>query len=1360
MALGCCLLWAGLALAAEEWVIRHFTTAEGLPVSSASAARIDRDGFLWLATHDGLARFDGRRFEIFDMAAWPDMDSNRINGLYSDGLGRLHALTSQGSLLKVRANRIERIIIDQAQPDQRALSVDESPFCVTLSHALFCHDEAGQFRLRTQIEPSLDVRHALRASGESIWLVGRTGAVWLHPDDGPARQVLAASHGEIPSSALPLVLPDGSIIIPQFDGLIQIFTNGSTRTLSLPDLHPRADAEVTSLRHDAGLVIWVGTSRGLFRLDTARGSWTDVHPGQPPGLSDGWTLPDSSIWTSHSGALFRNDQKLLVSDGVIQDVYTTGDNLVWISTLRDGVYALSRPRVKVTDRHRGLEFENLYGVALGPDGRLWLGSLDGEIQVLSNGLIDRYGKERGLPGKNPWAVVVAPNRTVYVATYQPGLYALHPDSERFAAVVLPDELTTVQLRALSIGPDGRLWVGGEANVWRLDGEVWVRRCAGQLEGARVQTIHHAAGDTRWYGTSRGLWRESPAGCQAIAGEQLGDVEIRDIHEDDHGVLWVSTQGQGLIRIEVRADQSGDQPGVMRIGRRQGLPSNSPHAVVEDQAGNLWINSNQGVFRLARIDLERFVDNGMGMLSPLLLTRADGLRDLEGNGGVQPAAAVDGEGRIFFPSQSGLISIDPDRLAVRDSAPTSVIDGLVAGGVDYDIHQELQLPAGQRHVQIRFAAADLRGGPDRFRYRLIGTGRGGEETDFNEIIDQNATSFAALAPGHYRFEVVAGNNDGAWGSQATMLAFSVPAYWYESRLFRWGSLVLGLLGIGWLAFYRLQYLQRQATALNREVALRTHELAGEKSRAEQALAQLADAHQSLEQTHDELAQRNRTLAAQTDRLESLDRFRKRLLADVSHELRTPLMLIDLPLAELDDKADRQTDGWDSSMRRSLTLARRQTERLGELVSQLVTLVQAESGQLELKIRRFDLDALIDDLVQSYAPLARQHGIELIAGRPAVPTPVFADREQLTTALGNLIDNAIKHSESGGHIDIQRRVDDDESRVRINVVDQGHGFDPAIASRLFERFFRDETGPKAGHEGLGIGLALVREIIELHGGRIGAESRPGQGATFWVELPLGSSHIALADLALDQPDPALIPAAETPADARQHRLALVEDHPELAAYLKERLMEFLPVTLFTSAEQALAEIDRQPFGMLLSDVVLPGLSGIELCRRVRQHAELADLPIILVSAKASAGDRAAAVDAGANDYLIKPFSFDELLSAIGKVWPALSPMLQGPDTAPGDPLMRPAVDHLTAPAFGVDDWARAVHLSPRQLRRRVAEICGQSPLVWLREQRLLRVRQLISTGECKTLAEAGAHSGLDNPAYLYRLYKARFGENSEQ
>jgi DNA-binding response OmpR family regulator len=252
------------------------------------------------------------------------------------------------------------------------------------------------------------------------------------------------------------------------------------------------------------------------------------------------------------------------------------------------------------------------------------------------------------------------------------------------------------------------------------------------------------------------------------------------------------------------------------------------------------------------------------------------------------------------------------------------------------------------------------------------------------------------------------------------------------------------------------------------------------------------------------------------------------------------------------------------------------------------------------------------------------------------------------------------------------------------------------------------------------------------------------------------VAIDDLAIE-PTSGIAPARpELKPDPRGGHLLLVEDHPELAAYLHERLSEFIPVRLAGTADEAFAEIRRSRPGLLLSDVVLPGDSGVDLCSRLRRDPDLATLPIILISARAADHDRTAGLAAGADDYLAKPFALDELLQAIGRLWPTMRARLQPPavDDA-GDPLLGPALHSLGDGEFGVREWAVAVHLSERQLRRRVAERTAQSPLVWLREQRLLRVRQLIDSGTCKTLAQAGARCGLGNPQYLYRLYRARFG-----
>src|SRR5690606_33207510 len=263
-------------------------------------------------------------------------------------------------------------------------------------------------------------------------------------------------------------------------------------------------------------------------------------------------------------------------------------------------------------------------------------------------------------------------------------------------------------------------------------------------------------------------------------------------------------------------------------------------------------------------------------------------------------------------------------------------------------------------------------------------------------------------------------------------------------------------------------------------------------------------------------------------------------------------------------------------------------------------------MPLRARRFDLVAFLRDIVAGYQPIAERAEVRLAFAGSGDPCPLFADAQHLTTVFGNLVDNAIKHGPGGSTVTVSLACDDE--RAVVQVEDRGPGFDSDVARRLFERFFRAEGPPRQGREGLGIGLALARELVELHGGRISAASAPGAGATFRVELPLGSAHLALDDLALDRPpacDP--MPSPTAMADRGDGRLLLVEDHPDLAGYLADRLGEHVPVTCVGSAEDALRVLANDAaIGLVVSDVMLPGASGIDLCRQLRNTAATAAVP----------------------------------------------------------------------------------------------------------------------------------------------------------
>jgi signal transduction histidine kinase/DNA-binding response OmpR family regulator/sugar lactone lactonase YvrE len=1073
-----------------------------------------------------------------------------------------------------------------------------------------------------------------------------------------------------------------------------------------------------------------------------------MHPtSRSLATSRTWRAPDGALWRSRDGELYREAVLLLSSRGQIRDLYFDHDGSVWVSTLRDGLYALHQARVDLLNADSAMVNDNTYSVSRARDGSIWLGSLGGGLQrVDPDGKVHTYALDAGLPGLNPWVVSVAPDASVYAATFAPGLFRKAADSERFLAVALPQALQERQILALSFAPDEKLWLGTTDGAWRQDGNHW-QRVWPDGRSERVHGILHDADGSVHLATGDGLWRVDANGAHPVARTLLSGVPVRGVFRDSAGTLWGSTEGRGLVRIDA-ADVDGNR--AIFIGRAAGLPSNSPHAVVEDSTGNLWVNSNQGIFRLTRAGLAEFLQGRDRFLSPLTLGLADGLTELEGNGGVQPAAAMDKARRIWFPSQRGIVRIDPGQLPLRRSPPRAVIDGIDSQGAPVTLIDQ-QLPLGMRSVQVRYNAADLHAGAEvRFRYRL----RPAEE-NWTEAGTRRVAAFAALAPDHYRLEVLVGNSDGFWTTDPVMLEFVVPAYWHETREFRWSLVLALLLTMAGLAQWRVSRLRQRALALDAQVRLRTQELSTEKERVETTLSELAKAHGELALTHGQIEVRNRRLADQAMRLEALDRFRTRLLADVSHELRTPLMLIKLPLRELVE-GSRKLPAPD---RQRLQLPLQQTERLSHLVEQLVGLVQAEAGQLRLKVRRIDLIAWARGLIAGFEPIAERHRVHMELRTGLASLAVYADADHLTTILSNFLDNALKYAPSGSIVVVSIDPSVRGDWVHVGVADRGPGYPPELADSLFDRFFRADGPPRGGREGLGIGLALARELVELHGGRIGTSISQTDGTVFWLDMPLGSAHIALEELVLEGPDPpALIPGSE-PHDGG---ILLVEDHPELAAYLSERLAEFFPVRTVANAESAIPEMRRGDIRLLISDVKLPGMDGVELCRTLKAMPEFSTLPVILISAKSTLMDRDAGIAAGAATWITKPFELATLFAEIRHCWPesestALRKLQRsGTASTRDDPILQLARNRMADPAFGVAEWSDAAHLSDRQLRRRVAEVSGLSPIIWLREQRLEKVRELISSGACQTIAEAGRQCGFDNPSYLYRLYRAQFGE----
>ena len=524
---------------------------------------------------------------------------------------------------------------------------------------------------------------------------------------------------------------------------------------------------------------------------------------------------------------------------------------------------------------------------------------------------------------------------------------------------------------------------------------------------------------------------------------------------------------------------------------------------------------------------------------------------------------------------------------------------------------------------------------------------------------------------------------------------------------------------------------------------------------------------------------RELRRAKEAAEEAHRLQRHFLANLSHEFKTPLTLIRGPLTGLAERrwgAEREAE--------TLALVLRNVNRLDGLLTELIDLARLDAGTFALCARRQDVVGFARRVVGDFAAHAEEKGIALRLDAP-VGCAVFFDAPKLEKALGNFLSNALKFSPAATTIQVTVRVlgeggengadgeaEAEEGRVEVEVRDEGPGMEEATRARVFERFFQGQTGNARGFEGMGIGLAIAREMVEMHGGAVRVESEAGRGSAFTLSLPLGCAQLDPDDIDVEAPSEwreqtvgmragarlAVGTGAEGEMEAAGHRprLLLVEDNYDMRSYLRMNLEPFYTVMEAVNGEAAWEKLARVWPEIVLSDVMMPQVDGLELCRRLRADEKWRTLPVILLSAKGSTDHRVEGLQAGADDYLAKPFSMAELLERLK----ARCPWASEPKDV--DEAWRVKVqacmdESLGAADFDVAVLARRMGLSPRQLRRRVAAHFARSPAALLLERRLQRAHGLVLERSHATLNEVAYAVGL-SPGYFSRRYRQAYREDT--
>lgn len=511
------------------------------------------------------------------------------------------------------------------------------------------------------------------------------------------------------------------------------------------------------------------------------------------------------------------------------------------------------------------------------------------------------------------------------------------------------------------------------------------------------------------------------------------------------------------------------------------------------------------------------------------------------------------------------------------------------------------------------------------------------------------------------------------------------------------------------------------------------------------------------------QAERELRRAKSAAEEAQRLQQHFLTNLSHEFKTPLTLIRGPLETLAEELKPTEFG-----RKTLPLIRRNVDRLDALLTELVDLARLEAGAFALRANQRDLSLFVRRQVEHFAELAAAKNIEVKLEAPD-ECWVFFDATKLDKVIGNLIGNALKFSPAYTtvRVSIYPRIDaDGEGEVELAVSDEGPGMDEATRARVFERFFQGDAGLARGHEGMGIGMAIAREMVEMHGGALTVESEPGVGTTFTFTLPLGCEHLDPDDIdTAEAPEarpysigvPVPLPVereeGESPDEGPRPSLLLVEDNLDMRTFLRMHLDLHFDVQEAENGLVALETMEQTVPDIIITDVMMPHLNGLELCRQIRAVERWRQIPVIMLSAKAAVDHRVDGLKAGADDYMAKPFSVPELLERLRARLPKRKERPATADQAWIEKLEACMRDGMASPEFDVRELARQVGYSSRQLRRRTLARCGASPAAVLLKARLEAAHAMIEARRFGTVAEVAHAVGL-SPAYFSRRYRQAY------
>jgi signal transduction histidine kinase/ligand-binding sensor domain-containing protein/DNA-binding response OmpR family regulator len=1348
---------------------KHLTIDDGLSQGSVTSIIQDSIGFMWFGTNDGLNRYDGNRFRVFYHDPY---DSTSISGR---DIRTLH-LDAEGTLW-IGGRGLDRYI-----------------------------PEKEHFRRYEIPQPSRERRN--RVIVTAIYS-NKPGILWLGSDAGLIRFDVKTGvflpflpdpsqpNKEYPENIRSLIIDPYDILwVATRDGLyaldLHLYSEENEPAFASysPDHTNRhgLDADnITSLFIDPLGSLWAGTETGLYRFQRdTRTHGSFIHfPHTDTSLKNSWhgrvlSIVDDkygNFWMATSGglAIFNPGMQKyqyifhhpLVPDGLsingIQALYTDESEHIWIGTVGKGIdiYNQHSKRFHLfrgyPDREPYVSDLSITGLLEDTSGTIWISSQ--RFLYRFNRTTGDYRQIQLTPsGRGIINHMISDiDNRIWFGTSE-GLFLYVPSDE----TILQYRNDPGNVRSLRDNEIQRVFQDKTGTIHVINGSFisTLDESTDSFTHSPIATpedvipapiiirdIYETTDGVLWLGSTDGLIRyEIPTGESDVyrhvpnTPNSLSSNDINSITGDPlspRDILWIGTAGGGLNMFHIPTES------FKHYTTRDGLPNNYLYGILTDEKDNFWISTNQGLSRVDPAALRR----GEGHTAFQNFDVTDGLQSNEFNTG---AYFKNGNGEMYFGGVRGFNIFHPAEIAKKTTgSPIILTDFLLSnrsltiGHPDSPLEkpiyltEEMILSYRDNTFALEFTTLDF-ASPSKRMYAYI---LENFHKDWISAGNNRVASFTNIKPGKYTFRVRGTNSDGIWGTDEASVRIVITSPPWQSW---WAYLLYVSAGFGFIYLLRRYELNR----LNLKNLLRLQHIESKK-------------------------------------FKELDTLKTRFFANISHELRTPLMLILGPSEQLSGELR------DERLAHKANLIQANARRLLRLINQLLDISRLESGKMKLHVELADIVPFTETITMSMTSIAERKQIYLRFNSAEERIAVYFDRDKSEKILINLLSNAIKFTPAGGEVEVtvSIRSKDGMDRVAVEIRDTGIGISGDQLPHIFDRFYQVDSTSTREHEGTGIGLALVKELVDLHRGSIDVISTPGRGSAFTVFFPLGNSHLHPEEIiSTDEKSPAYISSDEEmreyiqesdEPDTLSHSgslkqdetiILIVEDNPAVRAYMREHLEPFYTIIDAKNGAEGFAKAVEQIPDLILSDVMMPGINGYILCNQIKTDERTSHIPVVLLTAKAGLQDKIEGLETGADDYIVKPFESHELLARIKSIIEnrrrvrekftgtiVLKPRevtASSMDRSFLERILNIVEEYLDVPELSVEMLAREAAMSHSQLHRKLKALTNQSANQFIRSVRMQRALELLAKN-AGNIAEIAARVGYEDPGYFSRSFRQYFG-----